>query len=170
MNLEFLNRAIELQQKAAIGENSAEPSSVALAVYEALPESVKPFLRHPRGVKGDDGEFIGSIIQVAKGSLGRLHGPALEMMGAAILGVIQSLDERSTEDQEQNPMVFEYEGESYKWDVRRYSSSQNARGQWQSIPDYSLYIGCTFAEMREALKTEESEEVEEKPTVTRRRR
>ena len=93
MNLEFLNRAIELQQKASIGENSAEPSLVALAVYEALPESVKPFLRHPRGVKGDDDTYIGSIIQVAKGSLGRLHGPALEMMGAATLGVIQSLDE-----------------------------------------------------------------------------
>ena len=170
MNLEFLNKAIELQQKAAVGENSTDPSSVAVAVYEAIPDSVKPFLRHPRGVKGDDGAYVGSIIQVAKGSLGRLHGPALEMMGAAILGVIQSLDERPTEEQEENPMVFKYEGEAHKWDVRRYSSSQNTRGQWQSIPDYSLYIGCTFAEMREALKSEEPEETEEKPTVARRRR
>ena len=170
MNIESLNKAIELQQKASEGENSAEPSAVALVVYEALPKSIKPFFRHPRGVKSDDGEFIGSIIQVAKGSLGRLHGPALELTGAAILNVIQSLDERTAKQQEDNPLVFKYGGQEHKWDVRRYSSSQNSRGQWQSIPDYSLYIGCTFAEMREVLRTEEPEEIEEKPTATTKRR
>lgn len=160
MNEAALKRALELAQQAKRGNNYAPPSETALLVWEALPEITKPFLRPPRGVQDEDGKYIGSIIQVVKGGLGRLHGLPLEMVTSAIFSSVRSLDERSEQEQNENPFLLQINGELIPWDVRRYSSTQ-VNGKWQSVPDYSLYIDTTFSDMRKALSSEEPEELNE---------
>ena len=165
----LLTTAISLQTKSKGGDNTCQPSAVAISFFDAMPEEIKPFFNTPRGVQDDEGNYVGSIVQIAKGSLGRLHGPAFEFVAAELLELITSMDERNQEEQEENPLIIVVDGKEVDWDVRRYSSSQNSRKQWQSIPDYSIYFDTTQRAMREALSTEE-EEVEEQPTKTRRRR
>lgn len=144
---------------------SCAPSEVAVALFDLIPENIRALFRAPRGVKkenvgNEEGEYLCSVIQVAKGTMGRLHGPAFEVLAYQILTYIVELDERSEEermDPKADPGIIRYNGEDVVWDVRRYSSSMN-NGRWQTIPDYSLYIGCTQAEMRDGLKKETSEE------------
>ena len=109
-------------------------------------------------------------MQISKGSLGRLHGPAFEFAACELLKLIQSMDERAIEVREENPLIIVVGGKEIAWDVRRYSSSQNNRQQWQSIPDYSIYFDTTQKAMREALSTEKQEEEPEEQPETRRRR
>ena len=170
--MDILANAISLQTKSKGGDNTCPPSDFSLTFFDALPESIKPFFNTPRGVCDSEGEYIGSIIQIAKGSLGRLHGPALEYVGREILTLLESFDERGEEARAENPLIIVVNGEELIWDVRRYSSSQDQRGRWQSIPDYSLYFDTTQRQMREALNTDENDEQEkeEKPTRNRRRR
>lgn len=160
MNEAALKRALELAQQAKQGDNYAPPSETAQLVWEAIPEVAKPFLRPPRGVQNEEGDYVGSIIQVVKGGLGRLHGLPLEMVTSAIFSSVRSLDERSEDEQSENPFLLQIGGELIPWDVRRYSSTQ-VNGKWQSIPDYSLYIDTTFSDMRKALSSEEPEEIDE---------
>ena len=169
--MDALINAINLQTASKGGDNTCSPSNFSLAFYEALPESIKPFFNTPRGVCDNEGNYIGSIIQIAKGSLGRLHGPALEYVGRAVLNLLNDFDERDDAESAKNPLIIVVNDKELVWDVRRYSSSQDQRGRWQSIPDYSLYFDCTQRQMREALNTnEEEEDQEEKPTRNRRRR
>ena len=155
-----LKRALQLAQQAKQGDNYAPPSETAQLIWEAIPEVAKPFLRPPRGVKDEDGDYIGSIIQVVKGGLGRLHGLPLEMVTSVIFSSVRALDERSEQEQAENPFLLKIDGELIPWDVRRYSSTQ-VQGKWQSIPDYSLYVDTTFSDMRKALSSEEPEEVDD---------
>jgi hypothetical protein len=166
--MSILAAAIAAANTSSGGNNTCPPSQVAKDFYDLISDEVKPFFRAPRGVANEDGDYIGSIIQIAKGSLGRLHGPALELVSKTLLDTLLGMDERSEEEQAQNPLIIIVDGKEVKWDVRRYSSSQDARGKWQSIPDYSLYLDCTQREMREALSTEEPEEPEEKAEPARR--
>ena len=166
----LLKTAINLQTKSKGGDNTCQPSAVATLFFDAMPEEIKPFFNTPRGIQDDEGNYVGSIVQVAKGTLGRLHGPALEFVAAELVSLITSLDEREDEERSENPLIIVVDGKEVKWDVRRYSSSQNNRGQWQSIPDYSIYFDTTQRQMREALSTEEVEVEEEEKPKTRRRR
>ena len=144
MNEEALKRALELAQQAKQGDNYAPASETAQLIWESIPEVAKPFLRPPRGVKDEEGQYVGSIIQVVKGGLGRLHGLPLEMVTSTIFSAVRSLDERSEEERDKNPFLLKISGELIPWDVRRYSSAQTG-GKWQSIPDYSLYVDTTLA-------------------------
>ena len=153
---------------ASSGNNTCEASQVSRNFYNSIPDSVKPYFRPPRGAADENGNYVGSIVQIAKGSLGRLHGPALEFVSKTLLETLLEMDERSEEDQEANPFVILVDGKEVRWDVRRYSSSQDNRGRWQSIPDYSIYFDCSQREMREALSTEEPEKEEEEKFVSGR--
>jgi hypothetical protein len=164
----LLSTAISLQTKSKGGDNTCQPSAIALTFFEQMPEEIKPFFNTPRGIQNDEGSYLGSIVQIAKGSLGRLHGPALEFVGRELLDLIVALDERDETAQLENPLIIVVDDKEVEWDVRRYSSSQNSRGQWQSIPDYSIYFDTTQRAMRQALSTEEDSE--EKPEENTRRR
>ena len=59
-----------------------------------------------------------------------------------------------------------YGGEEIEWDVRRYSSSQDKNGKWQSIPDYSIYFDTTQASMRDALSKERQAKEESSSSET----
>lgn len=133
------------------GDSACDATQVAKDFYNLIPEEIRPYFNQPRGVQLDDGTYLGSIVQIAKGSLGRLHGPALELFTASILQLLLEMDERTSEELQANPTVIKYDGKDVKWDVRRYSSSQDKAGRWQTIPDYSLYFDCTQVEMRDAL-------------------
>jgi hypothetical protein len=154
---------------ASSGSNTCEASQVSRNFYELIPNSAKPYFRPPRGVANEEGSYVGSIIQVAKGSLGRLHGPALELVSKTLLETLFGMDERSEEERTANPFIIVVDGKEIKWDVRRYSSSQDNRGRWQSIPDYSIYFDCSQREMREALSDTE-QETEDEPVVVSGRR
>ena len=167
MSVNILAAAIAAANTSSGGNNTCPPSRTAKDFHDLIPDEVKPFFRAPRGVADEEGNYVGSIIQIAKGSLGRLHGPALELVSKTLLDTLLGMDERSEEEQAQNPLVIVIDGKEVKWDVRRYSSSQDARGKWQSIPDYSLYLDCTQREMREALSTEEPEEDSKEETTPR---
>lgn len=142
------------QQSATQGDSTCPATQVAQDFYNLIPVEIRPYFRAPRGVQLEDGTYLGSIVQIAKGSLGRLHGPALELFTASMLQLLLEMDERTEEERSQNPLVIKYGGEEIQWDVRRYSSSQNSRGQWQSIPDYSIYFDTTQVAMRNALSKE----------------
>jgi len=156
MSLNLLATAIAAAN-ASSGNNTCEASQVSKDFYDSIPDSVKPYFRAPRGVANEEGDYVGSIVQIAKGSLGRLHGPALEFVSKTLLETLLELDERSKEEQAANPFIIVVDGKEVKWDVRRYSSSQDNRGRWQSIPDYSIYFDCSQREMREALSIAEPE-------------
>lgn len=151
----LLQRAIAAQN-ATTGDNSCEASEVSKDFYNTISQDIKPYFRPPRGVANEEGEYIGSIVQIAKGGLGRLHGPALEIFTSSMLDLLLSMDERDEEAREENPLVIQYKGAEVKWDIRRYSSIQE-NGRWKSIPDYSIYFDCTQREMRAALRTEDAE-------------
>ena len=154
--------------KTGRGDNNTDPSDVAVSFYNQIPESVRSFFRAPRGVKNAKNEYIGSIIQVASGTMKRLHGPTLEILACKLLGIIFSMDEREESDQN-DPSIIQVDGKNVVWDVRRYSSSTDARGNWQTIPDLSYYFDCTQLEMRDALRPPASqEEKEERPSRPRR--
>lgn len=146
----LLKGALQNSRNAS-GDAACDPCQVAKDFYGLIPEEIRPYFNQPRGVQLDDGTYLGSIVQIAKGSLGRLHGPALELFTASILQLLLEMDERTSEELQDNPTVIKYNGIDVKWDVRRYSSSQDKAGRWQTIPDYSLYFDCTQVEMREAL-------------------
>jgi len=149
------------------GDAACDPCQVAKDFYNLIPEEIRPYFNQPRGVQLDDGTYLGSIVQIGKGSLGRLHGPALELFTASILQLLLEMDERSPEELQANPTVIKYSGKDIKWDVRRYSASQDKAGRWQTIPDYSLYFDCTQVEMRDALtKQKEAKQAEAKTTST----
>jgi len=139
------------------GESTCEATQVAKDFYNNIPEEIRPYFNQPRGVQLDDGTYLGSIVQIAKGSLGRLHGPALELFTASILQLLLEMDERTPEELQANPTIIKYRGKDVKWDVRRYSSSQDKAGRWQTIPDYSLYFDCTQSEMRDALSQQKEQ-------------
>jgi hypothetical protein len=149
----------------ASGDASCDPCKISKDFYSRIPEEIRPYFNQPRGVQLNDGTYLGSIVQIAKGSLGRLHGPALELFTASILQLLLEMDERPSEELSNNPTVIQYEGQDVKWDVRRYSSSQDKSGRWQSIPDYSLYFDCTQVEMRESL-TKQKEAAQAEPDNT----
>lgn len=156
---------------ASSGNNTCEASQVSRDFYELIPNSVKPYFRPPRGVANEENNYVGSIVQIAKGSLGRLHGPALELVSKTLLETLFGMDERSEEERTANPFIIVVDGNEVKWDVRRYSSSQDSRGRWQSIPDYSIYFDCTQREMREALSQEDPDQnnQDQEPIVSGRR-
>lgn len=172
MNLENLVNSAVKAQSATKGNNNCPPSEIATTLHGLIPDNLKPYFRAPRGVADEKGQYVGSIIQIAKGSLGRLHGPALELFTSHILSLLLGLDERTPEEAEENILVIVVDDKEIPWDVRRYSSSQDERGRWQSIPDFSLYLDCSQTQMREALKATTEEEPKEKATKdnTRRRR
>ena len=165
-----LATAISLQTQSKAGDNTCPPSAIATRFFDSISDEVKPFFNTPRGVCDDEGNYLGSIVQIAKGSLGRLHGVAFEYIAQEFLELITSMDERSQKEQEDNPLIITVNGEEIEWDVRRYSASQDSRGRWQSIPDYSIYFDTTQRKMREALSTSVEEEAEEESTPRRRRR
>lgn len=148
------------------GDAACDPCKIAKDFYSLIPEEIRPYFNQPRGVQLDDGTYLGSIVQIAKGSLGRLHGPALELFTASILQLLLDMDERSSEELSNNPTIIQYEGQDVKWDVRRYSSSQDKAGRWQSIPDYSLYFDCTQVEMRDALAKQKEAKAQDEPSNT----
>lgn len=155
MRVKLLQRAIAAQN-AATGNNSCEASEVSVDFYNSIPQDLKPYFRPPRGVETEEGQYVGSIVQIAKGGLGRLHGPALEIFTHTMLELLLSMDERTEEAREDDPLVILYKGQEIKWDIRRYSSIQE-NGRWKSIPDYSIYFDCTQKEMRAALRTEDED-------------
>ena len=141
-------------QNAATGDNSCEASQVSKDFYNSIPSDIKPYFRPPRGVANDEGQYIGSVVQMARGGLGRLHGPALELFTSSMLELLMSMDERTEEAQNKNPIVIVRNGVEIKWDIRRYSSTLENK-KWKTIPDYSIYFDCTWREMRQALKSED---------------
>ena len=158
-NTSAVNTALN---KAGGGDNYCPPSEVAVALYNAIPENIRALFRAPRGVQDSDGNYVGSVLQVAKGTMGRLHGPALEILAYQMLERIVAIDERTDEERmapDADPGIIEYNGMSVIWDVRRYSSSMN-KGRWQTIPDLSYYLDCTQKEMRNALAKEDNQEEE----------
>ena len=159
-------------QKISIkgGDSYTEPSEIACVFFDLFPEVIKPFFSTPLGVKNESGEYIGTVIQLAKGGLGRLHGPALEFATREILQALTGLDERDSEERKKNPFVIVYKNKEVKWDVRRYSSSRDDRGRWSQIPDLSYYVDCTQREMREALSKDDAEPEEETKTTTQNSR
>ena len=142
------------KQSNTQSDSTCPATQVAQDFYNLIPENIRPYFRAPRGVQLEDGTYLGSIVQIAKGSLGRLHGPALELFTASMLQLLLEMDERSEEEKAENPLVIKYNGEEIEWDVRRYSSSQDKNGRWQSIPDYSIYFDTTQVSMRNALSEE----------------
>lgn len=142
------------KQSTSQGDSTCAPTQVAQDFYNLIPENIRPYFRAPRGVQLEDGTYLGSIVQIAKGSLGRLHGPALELFTASMLQLLLEMDERNEQEKAENPLVIKYGGEEVQWDVRRYSSSQDKNGRWQSIPDYSIYFDTTQSSMRDALAKE----------------
>ena len=70
------------------GDSACDATQVAKDFYNLIPEEIRPYFNQPRGVQLDDGTYLGSIVQIAKGSLGRLHGPALELFTASILQLV----------------------------------------------------------------------------------
>ena len=141
-------------------ENYCPPSLVATKLYESIPENIRALFRAPRGVQDKEGNYVGSILQVAKGTMGRLHGPALEILAYQMLERIVALDERSEEqrmDPDCDPSIIIFAGQPIKWDVRRYSSSL-VKGRWQTIPDMSYYLDCDQKQMRKALADNREEE------------
>jgi hypothetical protein len=134
-------------------ENYCPPSLVATKLYESIPENIRALFRAPRGVQDKEGNYVGSILQVAKGTMGRLHGPALEILAYQMLERIVTLDERTEQerlDPDCDPSIIKFQDQLVKWDVRRYSSSL-VKGRWQTIPDMSYYLDCDQKQMRKAL-------------------
>lgn len=166
MSIHNLLQSAIAAQNAVSGDNSCEASQVSRDFYELIPNDIKAYFRPPRGVEDEDGKYVGSIVQMAKGGLGRLHGPALEIFTSSMLELLMSMDERTEEEKAKNPLVIVIDGKEVKWDVRRYSSVQE-KGKWKSIPDYSIYFDCTQKEMRAALKTEDTE-VDDEGRTTRK--
>lgn len=154
------------KQSNTQSDSSCPATRVAQDFYNLIPENIRPYFRAPRGVQLENGTYLGSIVQIAKGSLGRLHGPALELFTASTLQLLLEMDERSEEEKAENPLVIKYSGEEIEWDVRRYSSSQDKNGRWQSIPDYSIYFDTTQSSMRNALAEERKLKEESEPTET----
>lgn len=138
-------------------ESYCEPEPLARALWEQMPESIKPLFNPPRGTK-IEGEYIGSVIQVAKGTMKRLHGPEFEMLASNMLKMIWDLDDAAAKNKKQkkrrskDPSVITFEGVQRRWDVRRYSSSRDSQGRWQTLPDFSYYIGCTSSEYASAMR------------------
>lgn len=129
------------------GENYCDPEPLAVALYESIPANIRSLFNAPKGAM-KDGKYVGSVIQIAKGTMKRLHGPSLEMLAANMLEWLMTLNEEESE----NPGIITYQGVKTKWDVRRYSSSRDSQGKWQSLPDFSYYIGCTAQEYASALR------------------
>ena len=154
------------KQSNSQSDSTCAPTQVAQDFYNLIPVGIRPYFRAPRGVQLEDGTYLGSIVQIAKGSLGRLHGPALELFTASMLQLLLEMDERSEEQKAENPLVIKYNGEEIQWDVRRYSSSQDKNGKWQSIPDYSIYFDTTQATMRDALAKERQAKEESSSSET----
>ena len=148
------------------GDAACDPTKIAMDFYNLIPEEVRPYFNQPRGVQLDNGTYLGSIVQIGKGSLGRLHGPALELFTATILQLLLEMDERSSEELQKNPTVIMYQGALVKWDVRRYSSSQDKAGRWQTIPDYSIYFDTSQNEMRDALSKQKQEKAQVESSAT----
>ena len=99
------------QQSATQGDSTCPATQVAQDFYNLIPVEIRPYFRAPRGVQLEDGTYLGSIVQIAKGSLGRLHGPALELFTASMLQLLLEMDERTEEERSQNPLVIKYGGE-----------------------------------------------------------
>jgi hypothetical protein len=166
MKLELLKTALRQQRSNKDSDASCDASQVAKAFYLLIPEEIRPYFNPPRGVQLDDGTYLGSILQIGKGSLGRLHGPALELFTASILELIMEFDQRSDEERADNPLVISHGGTLVEWDVRRYSSSQDHKGRWQTIPDYSLYFDTTQSSMRARLSKQKEAKAAETSTST----
>ena len=138
-------------------ETYCEPEPLARALWERMPESIKPLFNPPRGAK-IEGEYVGSVIQVAKGTMKRLHGPEFEMLASNILSILWSLDDSQKEKKKkklsrnEDPSIVTYEGVQRRWDVRRYSSSRDSQGRWQTLPDFSYYIGCSASEYSNKMR------------------
>jgi len=153
------------KQSNTQSDSTCSATQVAQDFYNLIPENIRPYFRTPRGVQLEDGTYLGSIVQIAKGSLGRLHGPALELFTASMLQILLEMDERGEEEKAENPLVIKYSGEEIEWDVRRYSSSQDKNGRWQSIPDYSIYFDTTQSSMRNSLSQERKAKEESQSTA-----
>ena len=145
-----------LSEGNATNETYCEPEPLAKALWEQMPESIRPLFNPPRGAKVE-GEYIGSVIQVAKGTMKRLHGPEFEMLASNMLQMIWDLDDSSGKKKQKkrrskDPSVITFEGVQRRWDVRRYSSSRDSQGRWQTLPDFSYYIGCTASEYSNKMR------------------
>ena len=156
-----------LQQIKGSGDNSCSPSQVAISFFNAIPDSMRVLFKAPRGVCNNEGEYVGSIVQLASGAMRRLHGPAFEVLTAHLLQVI---GEMSEEEEVGSIDKIVVDGEEIIWDVRRYANSQNRKTkQWSNIPDLSYYFDCTASDIRDALRKEEEaqeEETEEETETT----
>ena len=147
-NIEQVNN--HLQSVEENGDNSCQPSEVAMTFFNQIPDSMRVLFKAPRGVCNDEGEYVGSIVQLASGAMRRLHGPAYEVMTSYLLDVIGNMSE---EDAVESIDTIVIGGENVKWDVRRYANSRNKRtGQWSNIPDLSYYFDCTATQISNALR------------------
>lgn len=165
LNLNLLKTALQ-NAKGKQSNSSCDASQVAIDFFQAIPEEIRPYFNNPRGVQLDNGQYLGSVVQIAGGSLKRLQGPPLELLTASLLNLLLEMDERDEASRELNPSIIQYKGQAVKWDVRRYSSSQNKAGAWQSIPDYSVYFDTTHIEMRDALSKQKESQKETNNSTT----
>ena len=141
------------------GDNSCPPSQVAINFFNAIPDSMRVLFKAPRGVCNNEGQYVGSIVQLASGAMRRLHGPAFEVLTAHLLQVIGEMSEEEEVGSIDKIIV---DGEEVVWDVRRYANSQNRKTkQWSNIPDLSYYFDCTASDIRDALRKEEDSDDEE---------
>ena len=156
-----------LQTIKGSGDNSCPPSEVAINFFNSIPDSMRILFKAPRGVCNNEGEYVGSIVQLASGAMRRLHGPAFEVLTAHLLQVIGEMSEEEEVGSIDRIVV---NGEEVVWDVRRYANSQNRKTkQWSNIPDLSYYFDCTASDIRDALRKEEEaqeEETEEEEETT----
>ena len=154
-----------LQTIKGSGDNSCAPSQVAVSFFNAIPDSMRVLFKAPRGVCNNEGQYVGSIVQLASGAMRRLHGPAFEVLTAHLLQVIGEMSEEEEVGSIDKIIV---DGEEVVCDVRRYANSQNRKTkQLSNIPDLSYYFDCTASDIRDALRKEEdSEEEQSEETAT----